>query len=93
MTKERKRISLKTVIASLGSGSFSVELRKSAVGAVMLVSGVLGVGELTEERITLLSHGGRLYIAGDKLSLSALENRTLEIYGRITGLEFSYGKR
>ena len=93
MTKEKKRISLKTVIASLGKGSFSVELRKSAVGSVMLVSGVLGIGELSDERITLLSHGGRLYITGDRLSLSALENRTLEVFGRITGLELSYAKR
>ena len=50
----------------------------------MLISGVICVGEISDREIMVLSHSGRLIIRGERLAISTLERRSLEIYGRVT---------
>ena len=92
MTKPKKRMPLSALLSSFGGGGFYIEIKKSRVGAVMLVGGVLALGEISDTAVTVLSHSGRLFLSGERLTVSALENRTLTVYGRITGLELCYGK-
>ena len=70
-----------------------LEIRKTSSGAELSVFGVVGVTELTDEVISLASHSGRVDIRGSKLVLSVFENKSVEIYGKIDGVELGYGKR
>lgn len=92
MTKAKRRMSLAALSPTLAAG-LSLEMKKSRLGAVMLVSGVISVTELSGEEITLLSHSGRLFIFGERLTVTALESRTLAVHGKIKGVEMSYGRR
>ena len=67
-------------------------MKKSSRGAVAVISGVMSISEYTEGSVELLSHSGRLTLIGESLSLSVLEGRVLEIFGRITEVRLSYGK-
>ena len=92
MTGNKKLIKLSTVLASITPSSFHIEMKKSSRGAVVVVSGVMSVGEYTKNCIEVLSHSGRVIFTGDSIGLSVLEGRVIEIYGKITELRFGYGK-
>ncbi len=92
MTKKPKRITRAALTASLGLGSLYIEIRKSRLGASLLLSGVLALDEISDTLITVLSHSGRVFLHGERLSASALEGRTLTVYGKITGVELGYAK-
>ena len=92
MTGKSKGMTIDSIIGSLGAKSLSVELKKNSRGAVAVVSGVVSVSEFLEDRVELLSHAGRVHIVGEKLGISALENHSVEIYGRILEVKLSYGR-
>lgn len=92
MTGKRRVINLATISDSLGASSLNLEIRKSAKGAIGVIGGVVSVNAYSSECLELLSHSGRVTVLGDCLELSLLENRTLEIYGRITEVKLNYGK-
>lgn len=92
MTKTKKRIPLSTIVASLGGGGLYIELKKSRIGAAMVLGGVMRIEELTDTTVAALSHSGRVIISGERLTVSTLEKRTLAVHGRITGVTLSYGK-
>ena len=71
---------------------FSLEMRKGRKGGILSVSDVVSVSDFSEERIELLSRGGRMCVTGERLVLSLFEDRAVEIYGKITGIEIQYGK-
>lgn len=89
MPKQKKR--LPPSAFALGGG-MDIEIKKSRLGAVALVTGVLSISELSDEAVAVLSHLGRVFIRGERLTVTALENRTLAIYGKITGVEMTYGR-
>ena len=92
MTKTRKPISSAALAASLGAGALTAEIRKSRIGAAIYLSGVISLDELLDTRITAVTHSGRVFIEGERMSVSALEGRGLSVEGRITGVNFGYGK-
>lgn len=92
MTGSKKRLEIKTILSTISEESFHVEIKKSLRGAVAVISGVMGIGEYTEDSILLLSHSGRMTVVGESLGISVLEERTVEIYGRITEVRLGYGK-
>lgn len=92
MTKKPKRITAAALTASFGLGSLYIEIRKSRLGASLLLSGVLALDEISDTLITVLSHSGRIFLRGERLSATALEGRTLTVYGKITGVELGYAK-
>ena len=92
MTGNKKLIRLSTILTSVSRSAFHIEIKKSSRGAVAVVSGVMSVGEYTENSIELLSHSGRITIVGDALGISVLEGRAVEVYGIITEVKMGYGK-
>lgn len=88
----KRTIDPAALVASLRRAPFHLEMRKGARGAVILVCGVVGVSDFTAESLTVLTHGGRLTVRGSGLCLTSLENRTLEIVGRIEEVVVGYGK-
>lgn len=91
MTKPKTPIPLAAITAGL-CGGISVDLKKSRIGAVMLLSGVVSVDSLSDSVVVALSHSGRVFINGERMTVSVLENKTLAVYGRIISLEFDYGR-
>ena len=69
-----------------------IEIKKSSSGAVLSAVGVVSVTELSRESVSLASHSGRLSIKGAELVLSVFENKTVEVSGRIEGVEMLYAK-
>lgn len=92
MTGKRKMLRLSTILSSISSSAFHIEIKKSSRGAVAVVSGVMSIGEYTESMVELLSHSGRMSLVGDSLGISVLEGRVVEVYGRITEVRLSYGR-
>lgn len=74
------------------SSAFRTEIVRSRAGMRIVVDGVLGIDEFTDEQITLKNHGGRVKICGKRLSLCVFEGRAAEIKGRVEDISFSYGK-
>jgi hypothetical protein len=67
-------------------------MKKSSRAAVLVVSGILSIGEYTDSSLELVSHSGRITLLGESLGLSVLEGRVVEIYGRITEVRLGYGR-
>ena len=90
---DKHRTSLRELIAAAPLlTQLNFELKKTSLGAVALISGIVSISEYSREHIVLLSHSGRLSLIGERMEISVLENRTVEIYGRILEVDLSYGK-
>ncbi len=92
MTGKRKNIRLEAVLASVRSSPLKIDMQKSSRGAVTVISGIMSISEMSENEIELVSHSGRVVLLGDSLGVTVLENRSVEIYGRITEVRLTYGK-
>ena len=73
-------------------GDFYLSCERSLGGLSLLVGGIIGVSELDGGRTELLSHSGRIIVSGRGLKLTVFENKSIEIKGRIEGINFAYGK-
>ena len=71
---------------------FYLSCERVAGGISMIVGGVVGVVDFTEEKAELLSHTGRITVFGRRLSMTVFENKNIEIYGGIEDVNFAYGK-
>ena len=92
MTGKKRDKEFITAPASLGMSSVSFELKKNAREAVAIIGGIVSINGYNREELELLSHSGRIRISGERLTLSVLEGRTLEVRGRVKEVTFSYGK-
>lgn len=91
MTKNTKQsLPITDMVAALSS--FRLEANRCGGGMSIMLSGIIGVNDFSDESITLLSHGGRICVSGNKLFISLYENNTIEIVGRVKEITFSYGK-
>ena len=73
-------------------GGFYLSCERAVGGLSLLVGGIIGVSELDDGRTELLSHSGRVIVSGCGLKLTVFENKSIEINGRIEGINFAYGK-
>ena len=73
-------------------GGFYLSCERAVGGLSLLVGGIIGVSELDDGRTELLSHSGRVIVSGHGLKLTVFENKSIEINGRIEGINFAYGK-
>lgn len=71
---------------------FLLKAERAGRGMRLSVGGIVAVAELSEEKIMLVTHSGRVEVAGDGLLLSVFEGRCVEICGRILEVRFAYGK-
>ncbi len=88
---EKKQAKIRSGVPS-GLSSFHLEANRSSRGMSLLLSGIIGISDFSEERIELLSHGGRVIISGKKLFINIYENNNLEILGKAEEITFRYGK-
>ena len=72
--------------------SMYIEAVRCKSGISMLIDGIIGVTDFSENCIMLSSHGGRINIVGKGLSLCVYESGRVEIVGRIEDIGFCYGK-
>ena len=71
----------------------ALECKRTALGMRLEISGIVKVREYSSERITLVTHGGTVSVEGERLSMSGYVNQSVELYGRVKNIEFSYGKK
>ena len=72
--------------------SFLLEAKRNARGMSLLLAGIIGIRDFSEERIELLSHGCRVIIAGKRLYANVYENNNIEVLGKVEEIVFRYGK-
>ena len=71
---------------------FFMNAERAGRGMRMSLGAVVAVSELSPEKITLVSHGGRIRVSGTGLRLSVFEGRGVEIVGEISEVGFAYAK-
>ena len=92
MTEKSRRKPISFVTQSFNQLCLNVEIKKSSQGAVLVLAPIMEISELSTEKISLISHSGRVVISGEYLAVSVMQDRVAEIYGRIMEVKFSYGK-
>jgi hypothetical protein len=88
MTKENN----KTENEARGLSSFHLEADRCRSGLSVMLSGIIGISDFSDEFIYLKGHGGRIAVRGKRLFINVYENESVEIVGRVEGIEFKYGK-
>ena len=71
------------------SPRYRMEMEGGHRGMSVLVSGVRGIEEYAEDRITFYITGGRMILSGSGLRLSVFENKTVEVLGGVEEVRFS----
>ena len=71
---------------------FHLEADRCSAGMCMTLSGVVALTELSDESVTLKSHGGCVNVRGKRLKICVFENKTVEIKGKVAEVAFVYGK-
>ncbi len=71
---------------------FFIDGKRSGGGLTVAFGKIISISEYSEERVELLSHGGRVILCGRRLKLSVYESGAVEISGRIEEISFTYGK-
>lgn len=89
MTKKEKG---KIVSYVKPSASFHLEADRCNRGVSLMLSGIIGVSEFSENIIHLQSHGGRIILNGSKLAMSVYDGGCVEVVGKLEGVQFKYGK-
>ena len=75
-----------------GLSSFHLEADRSGSGLTLILSGIIGISDFSDNFILLKGHGGRICVQGKKLFINVYENETVEIVGRVEEIIFKYGK-
>lgn len=88
--KNKKSDSPSSIAPSLSS--FHLEANRSRRGLSLLVGGIIGISDFSDESVMLMSHSGRVTVLGRRLSICVYENNTVEISGRVEDINFTYGK-
>ena len=92
MTEVKRALSLKDHIISTLEQGITLEMRKTRVGAELVVTDILSIEEYSDEKIVLATHKGRIIIHGTGLLISVFEKRCVEVFGRIERFEMGYGR-
>ena len=71
---------------------FYLEAKKTERGMTIMLGGIIGVSDFSDEKIILLSHGGRICVTGSKLFINVYEQNNVEIAGKVEAVSFKYGK-
>lgn len=71
---------------------FHIDVDRLADGFAVSVHGVSSICEFSDKRVILELSFSRLEINGDMLDLTVYEQGMVQINGKISGMEFSYGK-
>lgn len=72
--------------------AFHIEIDRIPGGVAVLVSGARAIRELTETTALLRIKGGFVRLVGRAISLTVYENKTVEVIGGVTNIEFENDK-
>lgn len=75
-----------------GLSSFHMEANRCPSGLSLILSGIIGISDFSDEFIYLKGHGGRITVRGKRLFINVYENESVEIVGRVEGIDFKYGR-
>ena len=75
------------------SPSFHIEADGRGKYASLLISGVIGVKELTEREILIVTKNEAFTVVGELLSVTVLESNRIKAVGVIDSITFSKRKR
>ena len=92
MTDYKLKSPIKSIISDISISPMSFEIKKGKRYACLVCSGVVSIIGYSSESLTIATHKGRVVIHGEGLVLSVLENRTVEVFGKIEEVQLSYGK-
>ena len=92
MTKLKSSLSDIKAVLSSATSEFNMEITRSGRGASVVISGALGIFELSDTHIGVLTHRARVGIFGSELSLLVFQGRVVEILGRVEDIQLKYGK-
>ena len=67
---------------------FHIEIIRIKKNSRVVVSGIISVSEFSENAVHLISHGGRISFMGSSLTIAVLENKTVEIIGKVDSIGF-----
>lgn len=71
---------------------FHLEADRDGRGISVIISGIIGISDFSDNIIHLQSHGGRIVVCGSRLLLGVLDGGNVEIVGKVEGISFKYGK-
>lgn len=92
MTKLKSSLTDIKSLVTASVSDFNIEITRSTRGVSVVISGAIGIFELTDSQIGVLTHKARVTVLGSKLSLVVYEGRALEISGRVEDIQLKYGK-
>lgn len=92
MTDVKKVRSIRDHIIGSSTDGITLEMRKTRIGAELVVTDILSIEEFSDERIVMATHKGRIIIHGTGLMISVFEKRCVEVFGRIERFEMGYGR-
>lgn len=72
--------------------AFHLEADRCTRGMSLLIGGIIGISDFTDECAVLMSHSGRITVLGKRISICIYENKTVEVSGRVEDIRFTYGK-
>lgn len=75
-----------------GLSAFHIEADRTSRGMAIVLSGILGISDFSDNSILLRSHGGRIVVNGRGLFINVYENHSVEIVGKVEEIVFKYGK-
>ena len=87
----KKRKNALKSISSVAS-PFHLEVDKVGRGMAVLVNGVIGVAEFSDQSVTLLISAMKVVITGYGMCITVYENKSVEIVGRIGRIDYLYDK-
>ena len=79
-------------IPPIRGGSFRVEIDKLGRMMSLYCSGVKGIVEFSESLLRIKVSGCAVVVVGTGLSVKVLEDKRVEICGKISEVKFDYGK-
>ena len=88
MTKNKKA-PRDVKIPSFPISLYHMELNATASGASVILGGIKGVVEVSDEFIKIMTKSGTVSIVGSGLIISVFEYKTLQISGKIENISFS----
>ena len=67
---------------------FHIEADRVASGVSVSVMGVLAITDFCESCAIMKMRRGKIKVLGAELSVAVYENKTVEIYGKVSAVEF-----
>ncbi len=92
MQERTKKAKYKPLPTGASHSGVYLEMKKGSRLAAFLISGVVSLIEYSEESVTVLTRKGRVSATGSGITVTVLEERRIELFGRIEEVRLSYAE-